>query len=145
MLKHITFISPNAAELVEMAAAVRRRQEIGMHQRYKNAVAIRSYTGRQSARQTIGQLLPGLQTLLEVSCDALWHVACGVSIMIWSKVHSIGFKVLNISRNPRDRSERSKEADECRGALFQILGYVLYFCLPCRPRMLRWMEKFIQA
>ena len=74
VLRRLAFVSPNAAECVAMAAAVRRRRRGGVAgpeaasrvdalvQSTQGAAA-----GPRSAREVVSRLLPSVQTLLEVS------------------------------------------------------------------------------
>ena len=77
MLRHLTYVSPNAAECVAMAAAVRRKRR-GSGVAGGGAVAAAgavveqtqggsSAGAAESARAVVDRLLPSVQTLLEVT------------------------------------------------------------------------------
>ena len=63
MLSYISYISPNASELLEMAGAVRRRRG----QPPASTSDVPELTGpEEGPRALLRRLLPSLQTLLEV-------------------------------------------------------------------------------
>ena len=85
VLRHLTYVSPNAAECVAMAAAVRRKRG-GSVDAAREAVsggdAVVELTqgasaGPRSARQVVDHLLPSVQTLLEVSQLSRYRAAEG--------------------------------------------------------------------
>ena len=76
MLRHLAYVSPNAAECVAMAAAVRKRRGDGARGRdaaSEGGAAVQRTQGggpsagaAESARSVLDRLLPSVQTLLKV-------------------------------------------------------------------------------
>ena len=70
VLRHLAYVSPNAAELVAMANAVRRRRGQPPASSRAPSLPVGAEHGALGARELIHRLLPSLQTLLEVCLAA---------------------------------------------------------------------------